>query len=58
MNKIKTQINKTLYAIVFLIVIPGMLWGWAKFTEDLINLPVIESTLAAKICNKWAVPFF
>ncbi|MEH6771157.1 prolipoprotein diacylglyceryl transferase family protein [Maribacter arcticus] len=49
MNKIKTQINKTLYAIVFLIVIPGMLWGWAKFTEDLINLPVIESTLAGYI---------
>ena len=46
MNKITTQINKTLYAIIFLIIIPMMLWLWATYTEDLINLPVIESTLA------------
>ncbi|NND79528.1 MAG: hypothetical protein HKN53_06500 [Maribacter sp.] len=49
MNKTTTQINKTLYAIVFLIIIPGMLWGWSKYTEDLINLPVIESTLVGYI---------
>ncbi len=46
MNKLKTQINKTLYAILFLIIIPGMLWLWASYTEDLITFPVIESTLA------------
>ena len=37
MNKTTTQINKTLYAIVFLIIIPVMLWGWATYTEDLIT---------------------
>lgn len=46
MNKTSIKINKTLYAIVFLIVIPGILWLWAKYTEDLITLPVIESPLA------------
>lgn len=49
MNKITTQINKILYATVFLIVIPFVLWLWAKYTEDLINLPVIESNLAGYI---------
>lgn len=47
MNITTTKINKTLYAIVFLIIIPGMLWLWAKYTEDLIKFPVIESTLAS-----------
>lgn len=46
MNKTTIKINKTLYAIVFLIVIPGILWLWAKYTEDLITFPVIESPLA------------
>ncbi len=49
MNKATTQINKTLYAIVFLIVIPLMLWFWANYTEDLINFPVIESAVAGYI---------
>ncbi|MEP6260362.1 MAG: prolipoprotein diacylglyceryl transferase family protein [Gillisia sp.] len=50
MNKtITTRINKTLYAIVFLIIIPAMLWLWAKYTEDLISLPVIESPVAGYI---------
>ena len=39
-------INKTLYAIVFLIIIPGILWLWARYTEDLIISPVIESRFA------------
>ncbi len=46
MNKTTNQISKTLYATLFLIIIPGMLWLWAKYTEDLISFPVIESTLA------------
>ncbi len=49
MNKTSTQFNKTLYAIVFLIIIPGMLWFWAKFTEDLISLPIIGSKLTGWI---------
>lgn len=49
MNKITTQINKILYATVFLIVIPCMLWLWAKYTENLINSSVIESNLAGYI---------
>ncbi len=49
MNKILTQTNKTLYAIIFLIIVPVLLWLWATNTEDLINLPVIESTLAGWI---------
>lgn len=46
MKKTTTKINKILYATVFLIIIPSMLLLWAKYTEDLINLPVIESPLA------------
>lgn len=49
MNKLTTQINKTLYATVFIIVIPFVLWVWAKYTENLINFPVIESNLAGYI---------
>ena len=49
MKKTMIQINKTLYAMVFLIIIPGMLLLWAKYTEDLINLPIIESTLVGYI---------
>lgn len=37
---------KVLYASVFLIIIPGMLWLWASLTDDLITLPVIKSDLA------------
>ncbi|MFO7720192.1 MAG: prolipoprotein diacylglyceryl transferase [Gillisia sp.] len=46
MNKTTVIINKTLYAIVFLIIVPGMLLLWAKYTEELISFPVIESTFA------------
>ena len=45
MNKTTTQINKTLYAITFLIIIPAMLWLWAKNTEGLITFPAIDSPL-------------
>ena len=49
MNKTTTKINKILYAIVFLIIIPSILLLWAKYTEELINLPVIESIIAGYI---------
>ncbi len=55
MNKLSTQINKTLYAIVFLIVIPCMLWLWAKHMESLIDLPVIESPLAGYVLSATGV---
>ncbi|WP_053991648.1 prolipoprotein diacylglyceryl transferase family protein [Mangrovimonas sp. TPBH4] len=44
MNKRTTQINKTLYATLFLIILPVMLMVWAKYTEDAIKAPVINST--------------
>ena len=46
MNKTKAQIHKILYAIIFLIIVPAMLLLWAKYTEDFITFPVIESTIA------------
>jgi protein-S-isoprenylcysteine O-methyltransferase Ste14 len=46
MNKTKAQIHKILYAIVFLIIVPAMLLLWAKYTEDFITFPAIESTIA------------
>jgi protein-S-isoprenylcysteine O-methyltransferase Ste14 len=39
-------IYKTLYAALFLVMVPGMLWLWATMTDDLITLPVIESAPA------------
>ena len=41
----RNRINKTLYAVLFLIIIPLMLVLWAKYTEDVIDLPAIESIL-------------
>ena len=49
MNKTTTKINKLLYAIVFLIIIPSILLLWAKYTEDLIIFPAMESTIAGYI---------
>lgn len=49
MNQTTTQIKKTSYAIIFLVAIPAVLLAWAKYTEDIMNLPVIESTLAGWI---------
>lgn len=34
------------YALIFIIAIPILLWIWAKSTEHLINLPVIQSDIA------------
>jgi len=49
MNETTTNINKALYAFIFLIIIPGMLWIWATYTEDLITFPAIESEVAGYI---------
>jgi len=46
MNKPTNLLNKTLYAITFLIIIPILLWFWADKTEDLITYPAIDSPFA------------
>jgi len=40
MNQI---LGKSLYAIVFLVVVPVFLWLWAKYTQDLFPFPDIQS---------------
>ena len=35
--------GKILYALLFLIVVPMLLWFWAKFSEHLIQYPAIDS---------------
>ena len=38
-------IGKLLYAIVFLVIFPVGIWFWAKFTQDIVPFPAIESKL-------------
>ena len=40
MKLASTVLNKTLYAILFLVVIPVLLIYWAQRTEDLINIDI------------------
>ena len=49
MKKITIVTFKSLYAIIFLFIIPIALWFWAKYTESLIRFPAIESTTAGWI---------
>jgi protein-S-isoprenylcysteine O-methyltransferase Ste14 len=49
MKKTTHVTRKFLYAIIFLFIIPPGLWFWAKYTEDLIKFPAIESTTAGWI---------
>ncbi len=49
MKKLLLVTGKLLYAIIFLILIPVGIWFWAKFTEQIITLPVIESKIAGEI---------
>ena len=49
MKKTTLVTRKFLYAIIFLFIIPSGLWFWAKYTEDLIKFPAIESTTAGWI---------
>jgi len=44
MKKTTHITRKFLYAIIFLFIIPPGLWFWAKYTEDIIKFPAIEST--------------
>lgn len=45
----KIQINKTLYAVIFLILVPSGLLLWAKYTNHLINLPLIGTKITGYI---------
>lgn len=42
-------IGKILYALFFLLLFPSLLWIWAKFTENIIPFPPIESKPAGSI---------
>lgn len=46
MKRIKPSFGKLIYAIIFLILIPALLWFWAKFTQNLFALPIIQSRFA------------
>jgi len=49
MKNINLVLGKFLYGFVFLILIPAGLWLWAKYTEQIIQLPIIESKIAGGI---------
>lgn len=50
MNTITTRfLNQTLYAAVFLVLVPVMLYLWASYTEALVPLPVIGSAAAGYV---------
>ncbi|MDP4292794.1 MAG: methyltransferase, partial [Bacteroidota bacterium] len=44
-----SSINKWLYALLFLVIIPVVLWFWAVSTESLIRFPAIKSIQAGII---------
>lgn len=48
-QKKANSLGKIIYALLFVLIIPVMLWYWAKFTEALIQYPAIESDLAGWI---------
>lgn len=39
-------LGKFIYAVTFLILIPAVLWFWARYTQTIVALPVIKSTIA------------
>lgn len=49
MKQINQTTGKFLYAITFLILVPAVLWSWAKLTENITSFPVIESKLAGGV---------
>ena len=49
MKNINLVFGKFFYGITFLILIPAGLWFWAKYTGQIIQLPVIESKIAGGI---------
>ncbi len=49
MKKTTLITGKILYALMFLFLIPSVLFYWSKYTEDIIKSPAIESTYAGWI---------
>jgi len=49
MKNFNLFLGKFLYGITFLILLPAGLWFWAKSTEKIILLPIIESKVAGGI---------
>lgn len=49
MKRITPSLGKVIYAIIFLLLIPALLWFWAKHTQNIIKLPVIQSDIAGII---------
>lgn len=49
MKQNNQNIGKIIYALTFLVLFPAGLWFWAKFTEQIILLPAIESKIAGGI---------
>lgn len=49
MKNSNTLIGKTIYALIFLVVAPAILWYWASFTNELIDLPVLGSPDTGRI---------
>ena len=49
MQKKKSLLGIVFYALLFIVIVPLVLWFWAKFTEDLIYYPAIDSDLAGWI---------
>lgn len=49
MKSITEVIGKFLYALIFLVCIPVLLWFWAETTQNIISYPAIESTSAGSI---------
>ncbi len=43
MKKTTLITGKILYALMFLFLIPSVLFYWSKYTEDIIKSPAIES---------------
>lgn len=50
MGKIKVLTGKILYGLLFIIVIPFLLILWAKYTTDIIKLPIPENLFCGYIC--------
>ena len=43
MNSTTAFLNKVLYAVIFLILVPGLLITWASYTENMVVLPPVHS---------------
>ncbi len=42
-------VGKIFYSLIFLVLIPALLWFWAKYTESIVSLPAIQSKIAGTL---------